>query len=138
MPLGLSMFDAQERLMVCNKPYVDMYALPGELARPGTAHCAMWDLPGAGRAHGITIRPSEGQAAGPDQPDAMTIEFGNDRIISVSRQPLKGGGWVALHEDITQRRQQEQEIVHLARHDPLTNLGNRALFRERLQKALRI
>ena len=43
MPLGLSMFDAQERLMVCNKPYVDMYALPGELARPGTAHCALWD-----------------------------------------------------------------------------------------------
>ena len=66
----------------------------------------------------------------------MTIEFGNERIIAVARQPLKGGGWVALHEDITQRRRQEQEITHLARHDVLTNLANRALFREQLQQAL--
>ena len=66
----------------------------------------------------------------------MTIEFGNERIISVARQPLKGGGWVALHEDVTQRRRQEQEITHLARHDVLTNLANRALFREQLQQAL--
>ena len=43
---------------------------------------------------------------------------------------------MALHEDITQRRRQEQEITHLARHDPLTNLANRALFREQLQQAL--
>ena len=66
----------------------------------------------------------------------MTIEFGNERIISVSRQPLKGGGWVSLHEDVTLRRRQEQEISHLARHDVLTNLANRALFREQLQAAL--
>jgi diguanylate cyclase (GGDEF)-like protein len=43
---------------------------------------------------------------------------------------------VALHEDVTQRRRQEQEITHLARHDVLTNLANRALFREQLQQAL--
>jgi diguanylate cyclase (GGDEF)-like protein len=66
----------------------------------------------------------------------MLIQFGADRIISVSRQPLKGGGWVALHEDITQRRRQEEEISHLAHHDPLTGLANRVLFREQLQQAL--
>ena len=43
---------------------------------------------------------------------------------------------MALDEDITQRRRQEQEITHLARHDALTNLANRALFREQLQQAL--
>ena len=37
------MFDAQERLLVCNKRYAEMYELPGELTRPGTAHCALWD-----------------------------------------------------------------------------------------------
>jgi diguanylate cyclase (GGDEF)-like protein len=66
----------------------------------------------------------------------MTIEFGSEKTYSVARQPLKGGGWVALHEDITLRRRQEQEITHLARHDPLTNLANRSLFREQLQQAL--
>jgi len=136
MPLGLSMFDAQERLTVCNKQYADMYGLPSELARPGTARCALWDFrerQGARHHHPAALG---GGLPPAEHPDSMTIEFGNDRIISVTRQPLKGGGWVALHEDITQRRRQEREIVHLARHDPLTNLGNRALFRERLQQSL--
>jgi PAS domain-containing protein len=35
MPLGLSMFDAQERLLVCNKRYAEMYQLPSELTLPG-------------------------------------------------------------------------------------------------------
>jgi diguanylate cyclase (GGDEF)-like protein len=66
----------------------------------------------------------------------MTIEYGSGRIVAVSRQPLRGGGWVALHEDVTERRRQETEISHLARHDPLTNLANRVLFREQLGQAL--
>jgi PAS domain-containing protein len=35
MPLGLSMFDAQERLLVCNRRYSEMYDLPGELTSRG-------------------------------------------------------------------------------------------------------
>ena len=36
MVRGLSMFDAQQRLIVCNKSYREMYALPEELTRPAT------------------------------------------------------------------------------------------------------
>src|SRR5690349_12787140 len=36
MVRGLSMFDARQRLIVCNKSYREMYALPEELTRPGT------------------------------------------------------------------------------------------------------
>jgi diguanylate cyclase (GGDEF)-like protein len=134
MPLGLSMFDAQERLLVCNRRYMDMYELPSELARPGTARCALWDHR---ERRGARHYPMDGDGThGWGDGDAMTIEFGSERIIAVSRQPLKGGGWLALHEDVTQRRRQEREISHLARHDVLTNLANRALFREQLQAAL--
>ncbi len=135
MPLGLSMFDAHGRLLVCNKHFAEMYALPGELTWPGTLHVALWDH----RARsGAQHHPSGGEkfAPGSGQPESMTIEYGNERIISVTTRPLKGGGWVALDEDITQRRRQEQEISHLARHDALTNLANRALLREKLQQAL--
>ena len=41
MPLGLSMFDAQERLLMCNRQFTDMYDVPPELTRPGTARCAL-------------------------------------------------------------------------------------------------
>jgi diguanylate cyclase (GGDEF)-like protein/PAS domain S-box-containing protein len=38
--------------------------------------------------------------------------------------------------DITERRRAEARIAHMAHHDGLTNLPNRALFQERLKKAL--
>ena len=43
---------------------------------------------------------------------------------------------MATHEDITERRRAEQQIAHMARHDALTDLPNRVLFRERLAEAL--
>src|ERR1019366_7035831 len=50
-------------------------------------------------------------------------------------QPTADGGWVATVEDITERRRAEAEIVHLARHDVLTGLANRAEFNAKLDEA---
>jgi diguanylate cyclase (GGDEF)-like protein len=45
--------------------------------------------------------------------------------------------WLLTHlEDATSRRIEEQRLVHLATHDPLTGLANRGLLTERLQAAL--
>ena len=49
---------------------------------------------------------------------------------------MTDGGWVATHDDITERQRAEQQIAHMARHDALTDLPNRVLFRERLAEAL--
>jgi diguanylate cyclase (GGDEF)-like protein/PAS domain S-box-containing protein len=43
---------------------------------------------------------------------------------------------LTLSEDITQRKQAEAQIAFLARHDPLTQLSNRAAFSEHLATAL--
>ncbi|HJV54078.1 MAG TPA: EAL domain-containing protein [Noviherbaspirillum sp.] len=44
--------------------------------------------------------------------------------------------YVAVTEDISERKQNEQTIRHLAFHDPLTGLPNRRLFNDRLQQAI--
>jgi diguanylate cyclase (GGDEF)-like protein len=136
MPLGLSMFDAQGRLLVCNKTYAQMFDLPHALTRPGTLHVALWEHRVRRGARHVVDGEAVGDAPSSDPSAEMTIEYGAERIISVARQPLKGGGWVSLHEDITQRCLQEREITHLALHDPLTTLANRAYFRAQLQQAL--
>ena len=59
------------------------------------------------------------------------------RTISVTNRPIKNGGWVAVHEDITERRKAEARIEFLAHHDGLTELPNRVLFTERLEVAIR-
>lgn len=134
MSLGLSMFDVNERLLVCNRRYAEMYELPSELTRPGTVHCALWEhRTRKGARHS---EPRDGSIGGRAKSASMQIEFAGGRTIHVTRQPLRGGGWVSLHEDVTERKRQEERITHLARHDALTSLANRVLFREQLEQSL--
>jgi len=49
---------------------------------------------------------------------------------------MADGGWVATHEDVTERREAEKQIAHMATHDVLTDLPNRMMLRERLSQAL--
>ncbi len=51
--------------------------------------------------------------------------------------PSGGNPWVVeLVEDVTQRREAQRQLVHMARHDALTGLPNRALFYELLHESL--
>ncbi|MBW3565488.1 MAG: EAL domain-containing protein [Acidobacteria bacterium] len=54
----------------------------------------------------------------------------------VSITKLDTGSMVVIVRDITERAQAEEQIRHLAYHDPLTELPNRLLFRDRLNVAL--
>jgi len=44
---------------------------------------------------------------------------------------------IKLKHEIKERVHAQEELAHLAKHDPLTNLPNRILFYEQLQKAIR-
>jgi diguanylate cyclase (GGDEF)-like protein/PAS domain S-box-containing protein len=44
--------------------------------------------------------------------------------------------YVGMFTDITERKQAEQRIAHLAHHDPLTGLANRTAFEARLEQAI--
>src|SRR6185437_12612595 len=66
-----------------------------------------------------------------------TRKLGDGRIISVANKPIADGGWLAIHEDITERQQADEQIAHMARHDALTDLPNRIMLRERLQHELK-
>jgi diguanylate cyclase (GGDEF)-like protein len=49
---------------------------------------------------------------------------------------MSDGGFVDTFTDITGQRRAEAQIAHMALHDPLTDLPNRVLFRQRLESAL--
>ena len=145
MGRGLSMFDAKQRLIVCNKRYREIFGLPESLTRPGTPfgdivrfHVKMEtgrDGPEEieGQRNWINKHVAE-MARG--QSFSSTRRLKDGRTILVSNQPLPDGGWVDLQEDITEKCEAEQKISWLARHDALTELANRFHFREQLQSAL--
>jgi diguanylate cyclase (GGDEF)-like protein len=136
---GLVMFDVNERLVVCNDRYVDMYKLPREIVKPG---CSLTELLRYRQAHGGLERDPEQfrneiLAGVRDNSGAnFAVETADGRTISVANRGMTDGGWVATHEDVTERRRAEAEIAYLARHDTLTGLANRRLFNEQLGQVL--
>ncbi len=141
MGRGLSMFDADQRLVVCNHAYQSIYFLPDELTQPGTAFA---DILRYHLGRTTTERvPDEGIDAWiKDHVNCLTGEghreelqnLPDGRVIRVTYQSLQGGGWVDMQEDITAQRQADEKIKWLARHDPLTEIPNRFHFRECLEQ----
>jgi diguanylate cyclase (GGDEF)-like protein len=64
------------------------------------------------------------------------FELPDGRTISLISRPMPAGGWVATHEDITERRRAEARISHMALHDELTGLPNRRWLFEQIAKRL--
>jgi GGDEF domain-containing protein len=75
-------------------------------------------------------------AARKGESNSRVLETIDGRALRVMEQPMQGGGWVATLEDITKWREDQAQISHMARHDGLTDLPNRTLFREQLEYAL--
>jgi diguanylate cyclase (GGDEF)-like protein len=138
MTHGLCMFDAAQRLIICNERFIRMYDLPPECAQAGTPLLRIEQHRAAvGNAPVDDPVQLAVAAAARSANEAMsyTEELMDGRTIAVSRQPMPERSWVAIHEDITERRRAEAKIAHLARHDLLTNLPNRVFFREQLELA---
>lgn len=138
---GLSMFDANFRLMTCNAEFISLYELPPELARPGTAFGDILDFRLKSKKHA----PIDREAYMAERRRIMdggkfvreVIKMADGSLVSLRHQPLKGGGVVTTHEDITDQLTAEARMHHMATHDALTDLPNRGLFREELEAALK-
>lgn len=140
MSQGLAMFDAEQRLVVCNDRYRVVYGLSRECARPGKL---LKEILGEGVQSGLLSDKSAEEilnatAAGSAHQDkgAFYSHLDDGRCIAICAQPMLDGGTVTTHEDVTERRRAESQIIHMAHHDALTGLSNRALLRERLEVAL--
>jgi diguanylate cyclase (GGDEF)-like protein/PAS domain S-box-containing protein len=139
MSQALLMFDSSGRLVISNNRYQDMYGLTAEIVKPGSL---LRELLLHRRANGTFADDADSYVENlmaviaEGKTYSQLVELPDGRTISVLNHPMAGGGWVATHEDITERRRAEKQIAHMARHDALTDLPNRVLLRERLAHAL--
>ena len=135
---GVCFFDGDRRLLVANTRFRELYELPDETVRPGALLCkitaGIFDSVGVRDIDRDSFVSSIEQVALARKPHASVLKLGNGRIIAIQSQSLPGGGWVATHEDITERRRAEEKIYYMARHDALTGLVNRGVLAEQLEK----
>ncbi|ACC74117.1 diguanylate cyclase [Paraburkholderia phymatum] len=139
MPHGLCTIDTAGKVVIANRRTAELFGarverlkldvpLPEFIGHVGLAHfdgpafraqieerCAAW-LHGERRAFDLELR--------------------DGRHLEITRNPVPDGSAVIIIEDVTQRRESEARILHLARHDPLTGLANRREFHDRLKLML--
>lgn len=140
MPNGLCMFGADGRLAVLNNRFAEMMEIAGNVVQRGVSVREVVSLcVNAGTvsaASGMTIiaEIESSKAA-----EITTLDHAHDaeRALSWKFQPMVGGGTVVLVEDITERRNSEARISHMARFDELTGLPNRVSFRNEIGRMLK-
>lgn len=139
MAHGLCMYDRNQRLIVCNKRFRDMYGLTHDQTRPGKTFRAVLE---ARVTAGHCPRDTEAyieqrlRAVRRGAPYYAEIELRDGRVYAVNHQPMPDGGWVAVHHDITAQKRAEAQITYMARHDSLTGIANRDALREKMRDAL--
>ncbi|HLZ04095.1 MAG TPA: PAS-domain containing protein [Bradyrhizobium sp.] len=132
MPQGVCLFDAEQRVVVANARYAELYHLEVDQVSPGTTLQQILEYR---REQGTNF------AVAPEVYRSVNIrksqevqELADGRIVSISRATMSDGGWLTTHEDITERAQSARKIAYLAQHDMLTGLANRAQFTEKLDE----
>jgi diguanylate cyclase (GGDEF)-like protein len=140
MTQALLLFDRSERLVICNRRYLEMFGLSSDTVKPGFL---LRDL--------VQHRKETGSFSGDVDEYCRVIREAckmgqashnltivpDGRWMQVVNQPLAEGGWVSTIEDVTEQRRAEERTIKLAHYDTLTDLPNRALFLKRLEEEMR-
>jgi diguanylate cyclase (GGDEF)-like protein len=140
MTQGLCLYDAQNRLEVFNRRYLEIFGLPADRIKAGISFRELLEISVTCNNHpGKTVDQmlkERAQLISENGIGPHLIEFGDGRVVSCLYSPTSDGRMVVTYEDVTERRQAEAKIMHMARHDALTNLPNRMLFRDKMEQAL--
>lgn len=142
MSEGLMMVDGDRKVAVINDRAIELLALPAEFTdghQPfADVVSHLWEQGDFGE-DGETLDPRVREfvkAGGLGEIGVYERIRPNGTALEVRSVPLAGGGFVRTFTDVTLRKDSEARIAYMARHDELTGLANRVLFRERIEQAI--
>jgi diguanylate cyclase (GGDEF)-like protein len=140
MSQGLCLFSKDNKIEVFNRRYLEIFKLSADLIKPGVSLEEAVRISFAVGNHPVETIDQTVAACMERHNESVRrphiYEFADGRVVSCLYTPTDDGRCVATYEDVTERRQAEAKIMHMARHDALTNLPNRMLFKDKMEQAL--
>ncbi|KJC61313.1 diguanylate cyclase [Bradyrhizobium sp. LTSPM299] len=136
MSQGLCMFDADQKIVVANARYGEIYRLDRDQIRPGTSLAQILEYRREKGTNFADVAPETYLTRNIKEAGEVR-ELVDGRVVAIARHIMADGGWLTTHEDITERARNEKKVAFLAQHDLLTGLANRAVFSEKLDEAAR-
>ncbi|MGH6777343.1 MAG: PAS-domain containing protein [Bradyrhizobium sp.] len=130
MSHGLSMYGADERLIVCNKQYLEVYGFDPDIVRPGISHRELFEhwvakgnAPGQSAEEIYLRRMSEIRSG---ETGTGYLTHANGRVIEAISRLMPDGGWVSACEDVTERLRSEDALKrqNLLLDAALENMAN--------------
>jgi methyl-accepting chemotaxis protein len=142
MTQGLCMFDKAARLVLCNERYIEMYHLRPDHARAGTPlRELLLHRLAAGNFVGDVDRYVDDclKRMAEGRTETKTAELKDGRVIAVVSRPMRGGGWLATHTDVTDQLLAEKERDSLRQRDDRRRSIDAAIsaFRARVEIVLK-
>lgn len=119
MPAGLCVYDKSHRLVVCNDRFGEMYGVAPESLHPGMA---MTEVMAQRIAKGIYAGDSPEdylqdrfEWAARHKAGSKTETLNDGRTMQITQQPLADGGWLSIHEDVSERINAHKALVESER-----------------------
>lgn len=114
LPSGITMFNAEQQMVVCNQTFRGMLEFPDSLFAEGLPSFRDLALFNARRGEygdgdPETIADQVCERARGMQPHVFERQRPNGTVLEIRGNPLPGGGWVSIYTDITDRKHAEQE-----------------------------
>lgn len=141
MTQALLLFDRSQRLVICNRRYMEIFGLSSDVVKPGIFFRDLIQHrkdTGSYTGNVDDYCREIGEICKIGRVNQSTIITADGRWTQVVVQPLAEGGWVSTIDDVTEQRKSEERTVRLAHYDTLTELPNRALFLNRLDEEIRL
>jgi diguanylate cyclase (GGDEF)-like protein/PAS domain S-box-containing protein len=140
-PDGVLVVDQTGRITSSNERFAEMFSLPIERVRDGQDAPVLAALTAVMKNPGAFLARVQHLYDHPEEKGHDELETTDGRFLERHTAPLRASdgrslGRVWYFRDITDRKRAEAEIRHFARHDNLTGLVNRLVFKEAIEQAI--
>lgn len=105
------LWDADDRLILCNSKYRQLHGFPAEVARPGTPFPVL----AAASVRPMTEPSLAGPASGPAATRKTETQLPNGRWLQVSERRTRDGGVVSVETDVSDLKRNEERLLEAER-----------------------